>query len=166
MVLGGLIADEYSQRQERVPLLGDIPLLGNLFNTSRERKKTNLMVFLRPTVLRDANSSSQISQDRYESIRGMQQTVQPDPNLLMRKSMPRPCCLPPAVQHAARPMWSSARRASPRSSSRAPASPRCRPARDRDASCDARQPCLRAPVSEGHACAIHCPMALPAAASC
>ena len=85
VVLGGLIADEYSQSQERVPLLGDIPLLGNLFrNTSRERKKTNLMVFLRPTVLRDANSTSQLSQDRYESIRGMQQTVQPDPNLLMR----------------------------------------------------------------------------------
>jgi general secretion pathway protein D len=42
------------------------------------------MVFLRPTVLRDANSTSQLSQDRYESIRGMQQTVQPDPNLLMR----------------------------------------------------------------------------------
>ncbi|TYK72843.1 type II secretion system protein GspD [Comamonas sp. Z3] len=85
VVLGGLIADEYSQSQERVPLLGDIPLLGNLFrNTSRARKKTNLMVFLRPTVLRDANSTSQLSQDRYESIRGMQQTVQPDPNLLMR----------------------------------------------------------------------------------
>lgn len=85
VVLGGLIADEYSQSQERVPLLGDIPLLGNLFrNTSRERKKTNLMVFLRPTVLRDASSTSQLSQDRYESIRGMQQTVQPDPNLLMR----------------------------------------------------------------------------------
>ena len=41
-------------------------------------------MFLRPTVLRDANSTSQLSQDRYESIRGMQQTVQPDPNLLMR----------------------------------------------------------------------------------
>ena len=85
IVLGGLIADEYSQNQERVPLLGDIPVIGNLFrNTSRSRKKTNLMVFLRPTVLRDANSSSQFSQDRYEAIRGTQQSVQPDPNLLMR----------------------------------------------------------------------------------
>ena len=68
-----------------MPLLGDIPLLGNLFrNTSRSRKKTNLMVFLRPTVLRDATSSSQLSQDRYEAIRGRQQDAQPDPNLLMR----------------------------------------------------------------------------------
>ena len=85
VVLGGLIADEYQQTQERVPLLGDIPLVGNLFrNTARSRKKTNLMVFLRPMVLRDANASSQLSQDRYEAIRGAQQTVQPDANLLMR----------------------------------------------------------------------------------
>ena len=85
VVLGGLIADEYSQSQEKVPLLGDIPLLGNLFrNTSRSRKKTNLMVFLRPTVLRDATSTQQLSQDRYEAIRGVQQSAQPDPNLLMR----------------------------------------------------------------------------------
>ena len=85
VVLGGLIADEYQQSQERVPLLGDIPLVGNLFrNTARSRKKTNLMVFLRPMVLRDANASSQLSQDRYEAIRGAQQTVQPDANLLMR----------------------------------------------------------------------------------
>ena len=85
VVLGGLIAEEYKQNQERVPLLGDIPVIGNLFrNTARTRKKTNLMVFLRPTVLRDASSTSQLSQDRYEAIRGVQQTAQPDPNLLMR----------------------------------------------------------------------------------
>ena len=85
VVLGGLIADEYAQNQERVPLLGDIPLIGNLFrNTARTRKKTNLMVFLRPTVLRDATATTQLSQDRYEAIRGVQQNAQPDPNLLMR----------------------------------------------------------------------------------
>ena len=85
IVLGGLIADQYNQNQERVPLLGDIPVIGNLFrNTARVRKKTNLMVFLRPTVLRDATSTNQLSQDRYEAIRGVQQTAQPDPNLLMR----------------------------------------------------------------------------------
>ena len=85
LVLGGLIAEEYQQNQERVPLLGDIPVVGNLFrNTARTRKKTNLMVFLRPTVLRDAGSTSQFSQDRYEAIRGVQQNAQPDPNLLMR----------------------------------------------------------------------------------
>ncbi|MDR0213502.1 MAG: type II secretion system secretin GspD [Comamonas sp.] len=85
LVLGGLIAEEYQQNQERVPLLGDIPVVGNLFrNTARTRKKTNLMVFLRPTVLRDATATSQLSQDRYEAIRGVQQNAQPDPNLLMR----------------------------------------------------------------------------------
>ena len=104
IVLGGLIADQYSQTQERVPLLGDIPFLGNLFrNTSRSRKKTNLMVFLRPTVLRDANSSSQISQDRYEAIRGLQQTSQPEANLIMRNVnaapvLPAQNVMPPVTQ--------------------------------------------------------------------
>ncbi|WP_027014116.1 type II secretion system secretin GspD [Comamonas composti] len=85
VVLGGLIADEYQQSQERVPLLGDIPILGNLFrNTARSRKKTNLMVFLRPMVLRDASASSQLSLDRYDAIRGAQQAAQPEPNLMLR----------------------------------------------------------------------------------
>ena len=102
IVLGGLIADEYGQTQERVPLLGDIPLIGNLFrNTARSRKKTNLMVFLRPTVLRDASSTNQFSQDRYEAIRGVQQDNQPDPNVLMRNVSAAPVLpqrLPPAPQ--------------------------------------------------------------------
>ena len=85
IVIGGLLDDSYAESENKVPLMGDLPLVGNLFRSeNRQRRKTNLMVFLRPTVLRDANSTSQISQDRYESIRGMQQTVQPDPNLLMR----------------------------------------------------------------------------------
>ncbi len=85
IVLGGLIEDRYSHAEDRVPLLGDIPVVGNLFrNTNRSRRKTNLMVFLRPVVLRDANSTSQLSQDRYEAIRAEQQIVQPDPSWLMR----------------------------------------------------------------------------------
>ncbi|MEG2632336.1 MAG: secretin N-terminal domain-containing protein, partial [Comamonas sp.] len=85
VVLGGLIGDEYSQSEERVPLLGDIPVLGNLFrNTNRTRKKTNLMVFLRPVVLRDANATMQFSQDRYEAIRATQQQIQPDSALMLR----------------------------------------------------------------------------------
>ncbi|WP_415794482.1 type II secretion system secretin GspD [Comamonas aquatilis] len=85
VVLGGLIGDEYSQSEEQVPLLGDIPVLGNLFrNTNRTRKKTNLMVFLRPVVLRDANATMQFSQDRYEAIRATQQQIQPDSALMLR----------------------------------------------------------------------------------
>ena len=57
-----------------VPLLGDIPILGALFKSeSRNRKKTNLMVFLRPVVLRDENSTQVLSQQRYREMYDAQQ---------------------------------------------------------------------------------------------
>ncbi|MFC3686500.1 type II secretion system secretin GspD [Hydrogenophaga luteola] len=78
VVLGGLLQDEYSGNQEKVPGLGDIPLFGNLFKSeSRNRKKTNLMVFLRPVVLRDARSTNSFSLDRYELMRSAQKDAQP-----------------------------------------------------------------------------------------
>jgi general secretion pathway protein D len=81
VVLGGLLQDEYSGNQEKVPLLGDIPLFGNLFKTeSRSRKKTNLMVFLRPVVVRDGAATEQLSLDRYDLMRSGQQTAQPSFN--------------------------------------------------------------------------------------
>ena len=72
LVLGGLIEDRYTDNKSKVPFLGDIPYLGSLFRTeTRDRKRTNLMVFLRPTVLRDAEAASnKISLDRYDYIRG------------------------------------------------------------------------------------------------
>ena len=82
VVLGGLLQDEYSGNQEKVPLLGDIPLFGNLFKTeSRSRKKTNLMVFLRPVVVRDGAATEQLSLDRYDLMRSGQQTAQPSFNI-------------------------------------------------------------------------------------
>jgi general secretion pathway protein D len=82
VVLGGLLQDEYSGNQEKVPLLGDIPLFGNLFKTeSRSRKKTNLMVFLRPVVVRDGAATEQLSIDRYDLMRSGQQTAQPSFNI-------------------------------------------------------------------------------------
>ncbi|CAB5662586.1 Pullulanase secretion envelope pulD [Delftia tsuruhatensis] len=85
VVLGGLIDDNYSQAEDRVPLLGDIPVVGNLFrNTNRKRNKTNLMVFLRPVVMRDAEATNQVSTDRYEAIRAQQQGLQPEQNVLLR----------------------------------------------------------------------------------
>jgi general secretion pathway protein D len=82
VVLGGLLQDEYSGNQEKVPLLGDIPLFGNLFKTeSRSRKKTNLMVFIRPVVVRDGAATEQLSIDRYDLMRSGQQTAQPSFNL-------------------------------------------------------------------------------------
>ena len=84
VVLGGLLQDEYSGNQEKVPVLGDVPLFGNLFKSeTRTRKKTNLMVFLRPVVVRDAASTDRLSIDRYELMRSGQKEVQPVPSQLL-----------------------------------------------------------------------------------
>lgn len=84
IVLGGLLKDEYSDGDDGVPGLSQIPLIGNLFsNKTRKRVKTNLMVFLRPVVLRTADSANQLSMDRYESIRAAQQDLQPSKSLLL-----------------------------------------------------------------------------------
>jgi general secretion pathway protein D len=84
VVLGGLLQDEYSNNQEKVPLLGDIPLFGNLFKSeSRGRKKTNLMVFLRPVVVRDAAATEQLSLDRYDLMRASQNAAQPPFNIIL-----------------------------------------------------------------------------------
>jgi len=81
IVLGGLMKDDYDDGEAGVPGLSRIPLLGNLFgNKNRKRVKSNLMVFLRPVVLRTAESTNQLSLDRYESIRAVQQNGQPTKN--------------------------------------------------------------------------------------
>ena len=81
VVLGGLLQDEYSGNQEKVPGLSDVPLFGNLFKSeARSRKKTNLMVFLRRVVVRDAQASDALSQGRYEQMRMRQQDAQPVPS--------------------------------------------------------------------------------------
>jgi len=78
VVLGGLLQDDYGNSQERVPGLGDVPLFGNLFRAeSRGRKKTNLMVFLRPVVVRDGASTENLSLSRYEQMRSVQMEAQP-----------------------------------------------------------------------------------------
>lgn len=81
VVLGGLLQDEYAGSQERVPGLADVPFFGNLFKSeARSRKKTNLMVFLRPVVVRDATATQALSNERYEQMRGTQQSGQPEPS--------------------------------------------------------------------------------------
>jgi general secretion pathway protein D len=78
LVLGGLMKDEYTDNNSSVPLLADIPLIGHLFrSTTRSHTKSNLMVFLRPTVIRDQLTSDRITLNRYDAIRAMQSTVQP-----------------------------------------------------------------------------------------
>ena len=84
IVIGGLLEDSYSQAEDKVPVMGDIPVLGNLFRSeNRERKKTNLMVFLRPVVVRDAATSDSLMVDRYDAIRALQQVVQPQPSVVL-----------------------------------------------------------------------------------
>ena len=78
VVLGGLLQDEYSDNQQKVPVLGDVPVFGNLFKSeTRSRKKTNLMVFLRPIVIRDAGASDALSLDRYDLMRNLGVSAQP-----------------------------------------------------------------------------------------
>lgn len=84
LVLGGLIEDRYINSRSKVPLLGDLPVLGWLFRSeSRERRRTNLIVFLRPIVMRDAESANRFSVDRYEQIRARQLMSQPPPSMVL-----------------------------------------------------------------------------------
>jgi general secretion pathway protein D len=77
VVIGGLIQDGVRETVEKVPLLGDIPLLGALFTYStRARSKTNLMVFLRPTVLRTVQGAESLTSERYDYIIGEQNKAQ------------------------------------------------------------------------------------------
>ncbi len=84
VVLGGLLQDEYSGNTEKVPVLGDIPVVGNLFKAeTRSRRKTNLMVFLRPVVVRDSGQSDALSLDRYDMMRGKQEQAQPGSSVVV-----------------------------------------------------------------------------------
>ena len=102
IALGGLVEDDYSSGEEKVPLLGDIPFAGSLFRyDTRRRTKTNLVVFLRPVILRDRDSYSAITNARYDYIIGQQRNVA-TPNALLRgentpPELPAPGSPPPAV---------------------------------------------------------------------
>lgn len=77
LVLGGLLEDVLRESDQRVPVLGSIPLLGNLFRSRRtEKLKTNLMIFIRPTILRDATQTSYETNQKYNLIREVQQGQQ------------------------------------------------------------------------------------------
>jgi general secretion pathway protein D len=73
VVLGGLIDDQYDKGESRVPILGRIPLLGRLFRSDNSQKRrTNLLVFLKVSVIRDIESLSEITAEKYEYVRGQQ----------------------------------------------------------------------------------------------
>jgi len=84
VVIGGLMQDSVSDGLEKVPVLGDLPVLGSLFRyNTRSRSKTNLMVFLRPTLLRNAQGADALTSQRYDFIRSEQQNAAPPPSAVL-----------------------------------------------------------------------------------
>jgi len=95
IVLGGLIEDSYTDDAYRVPWVSELPVLGGLFRSmSRSRKKTNLIVFLRPVVMEDDSASNALSLDRYDYIRARQQELPADIHQLPKAFSAAPV-LPP-----------------------------------------------------------------------
>ena len=73
IVLGGLIEDTLRESNQQVPVLGSIPIVGNLFRTrGTEKVKTNLLIFIRPQILRDADQSWAVTNEKYNYIRNIQ----------------------------------------------------------------------------------------------
>jgi general secretion pathway protein D len=86
LVLGGLIDTTDQRTVKKIPLLGDIPVLGALFKTTKvEQLRRNLMVFIRPTILRDAANASKHTRERYELTRDSQRSYYQKP---AKKSAP------------------------------------------------------------------------------
>jgi general secretion pathway protein D len=78
VVIGGLLSDEERRTIEKVPVLGDVPLLGNFFKSkAKSRTKTNLMIFLRPVILRTAADNRRLTEQRYGYLRSLQADAQP-----------------------------------------------------------------------------------------
>jgi len=84
VVLGGLIQDSVNDVKSQMPVLGDIPIIGRLFSyESRQRSKTNLMVFIRPYVMRDRNSYEAITHKRYDQMSDEQKNAQLTYNFML-----------------------------------------------------------------------------------
>ena len=79
LVIGGLIREDETEVREKVPFLGDIPLLGKLFSSkSIKKSKSNLMVFIHPVILKDREHVADITRKRYNFMRGKQQQISRD----------------------------------------------------------------------------------------
>lgn len=84
IVIGGLIENRVSQSANKVPLLGDLPLVGNLFRyEDRSQTRTNLMVFLRPVILRDGQSAQALTNERYQLLQDTQKAFRTDPHPML-----------------------------------------------------------------------------------
>src|SRR5690606_24867244 len=80
LVLGGLISDEQNESREKVPILGDLPLIGKLFSgRSSNRAKRNLMVFIHPVILKEEPQMATITRAHYEYMRQQQEDARQRP---------------------------------------------------------------------------------------
>ena len=85
IVLGGLISDDQTRTNSQVPVLGDIPIIGNLFKSRTEQKtRRTLFVFLKPTILRDNVSVAAAAAGRYDQVRRAETALQYQPDLLLQ----------------------------------------------------------------------------------
>ena len=90
LALGGLIEDSWSASNDEMPVISKIPILGALFRAeSRSRRKTNLVVFLRPRVMADEAAANRLSIDRYDVLRAEQRALPTDPHQILQDA-PRP----------------------------------------------------------------------------
>ncbi|MEZ5532325.1 MAG: type II secretion system secretin GspD [Steroidobacteraceae bacterium] len=104
IVLGGLIQDEDRRGEQRVPFLGRIPLIGELFKVRQASKvKTNLMVFIQPKILRDGVQASFETNAKYNYIRGEQQRMGPKFEVLPMLPGQKKSVLPPLPPPAPKP---------------------------------------------------------------
>ncbi|SMG37431.1 type II secretion system secretin GspD [Paraburkholderia susongensis] len=89
IVLGGLMQDNYQVSNSKVPLLGDIPWIGQLFRSEQKtRDKTNLMVFLRPVIINDNATAQAVTSNRYDYIQGVTGAYRSDNNLIKDRNDP------------------------------------------------------------------------------
>ncbi len=101
IVIGGLMQNTVTDGDEKVPVLGDIPILGGLFRyKKRSQNKTNLMIFLRPTLVRESQSANAYTADRYDYILGEQAKAKPSHDAVLpdmnAPSLPPRSAVPPA----------------------------------------------------------------------
>ncbi|TMG77296.1 MAG: type II secretion system protein GspD, partial [Betaproteobacteria bacterium] len=89
VVLGGLVQDTLTNTTDKVPVLGDLPLIGQLFRfETRRQQKTNLMVFLRPYIVRDESDARSLAVDRYDSMRRLESITAPAPHPVLPEMQP------------------------------------------------------------------------------
>jgi len=91
IVLGGLIGDNYSNANSKIPWLGSLPIIGALFRSeNKTRAKTNLMVFLRPVIIRDEQTLQNVSLNRYDYMRAESANYQTDNRVVKDQHLPVP----------------------------------------------------------------------------